>query len=158
MRRNEREVTNKEDIISIIGKCRVLHLAMVDDGKPYVETLNYGHIIKDHKLYLYFQCTNTGRVISIIKKNPQVAFEISYMKDLAKEDIPSSLATDYSSISGFGIAEILEDEKDISEGLESIIHHYGFSQKALSTDSKCRRSTIIKINVEEFTAKSNCNN
>ena len=34
MRRKDREVKDFDEIISILDKCKVLHLAMISEGKP----------------------------------------------------------------------------------------------------------------------------
>ena len=36
MRRSDREITDLGEILSIINDCKVIHLAMVDDGEPYL--------------------------------------------------------------------------------------------------------------------------
>ena len=42
MRRSDREITDLGEILSIINDCKVIHLAMVDDGEPYLLPLNFG--------------------------------------------------------------------------------------------------------------------
>ena len=42
MRRSNREITDLNEIISIINDCKVIHLAMLDDGEPYLLPLNFG--------------------------------------------------------------------------------------------------------------------
>ena len=36
MRRSDREITDLGEILSIINDCKVIHLAMFDDGEPYL--------------------------------------------------------------------------------------------------------------------------
>ena len=43
MRRSDREITDLGEILSIINDCKVIHLAMVDDGEPYLLPLNFGY-------------------------------------------------------------------------------------------------------------------
>ena len=42
MRRKDREIKNLDDIFSVVENCAVVHVAMVDDGRPYVVALNFG--------------------------------------------------------------------------------------------------------------------
>ena len=65
MHRNEREITDKKDIDDIIRRCRVCHLAMCDEGQPYVVPLNFGY----DGGFLYFHAAPEGRKIDIIKRN-----------------------------------------------------------------------------------------
>ena len=41
MRRKEREVTEINEIEKILLQCKTCHVAMVDDGMPYVVPLSY---------------------------------------------------------------------------------------------------------------------
>ena len=42
MRRREQEVTEQKEIIHILDTGKVLHLGLVDQGKPYIVPMNYG--------------------------------------------------------------------------------------------------------------------
>lgn len=54
LRRKDREVKDIEDINNIIKECKTCHIAMVDDGMPYVIPLSFGYEIIDDVLSLYF--------------------------------------------------------------------------------------------------------
>lgn len=47
MRRKDREIKNFDEIISVLEKCKVLHLAMISDGKPYSVPVNFGYIVRE---------------------------------------------------------------------------------------------------------------
>ena len=54
MRRKDREVTNINEIKKILLQCKTCHVAMVEDGMPYVVPLSYGYrILNDNLLELY---------------------------------------------------------------------------------------------------------
>ena len=38
--RREREVTDRDEMIEILKKCRILHLGLVDGDTPYVVPMN----------------------------------------------------------------------------------------------------------------------
>ena len=59
MRRNDREITDRRDIDEIIKRCRVCHLAMCDDGQPYVVPLNFGY---DGR-FLFFHTASEGIIV-----------------------------------------------------------------------------------------------
>lgn len=42
MRRTDREVAGETEIKAILDRAKVLHLGMVDGGRPYVVPLHYG--------------------------------------------------------------------------------------------------------------------
>ena len=53
MRRRDREVTELNEIIHILDSGKVLHLGLVDQGKPYIVPMNYGYAFEDGKLVFY---------------------------------------------------------------------------------------------------------
>ena len=72
MRRKDREVTDIHEIFKMIDNCPVIHIAMTDNGKPYVVALNFGYERQGDDLILYFHSAYEGRKIDILKKNPEV--------------------------------------------------------------------------------------
>ena len=46
MRRRDREVTELNEIIHILDSGKVLHLGLVDQGKPYIVPMNYGYVME----------------------------------------------------------------------------------------------------------------
>ena len=50
MRRRDREVTDLNEIIHILDSGKVLHLGLVDQGKPYIVPMNYGYVMENDKL------------------------------------------------------------------------------------------------------------
>ena len=53
MTRRDREITDMNDILFILDKCKFLHLGLVDGDEPYVVPLNYGYTMEDGKLTVY---------------------------------------------------------------------------------------------------------
>ena len=75
MRRSDREITDLNKIISIINDCKVIHLAMLDDGEPYLLPLNFGYTYEDGAFSFFCHSAREGRKLDILRKNPTVAFE-----------------------------------------------------------------------------------
>ena len=59
--RREREVTDINEILSILDKAKVLHLGLVDGDEPYVVPMNYGYVMEDGKLTVYLHGAKVGR-------------------------------------------------------------------------------------------------
>ena len=53
MRRRDREVTEHSEIMHILDSGKVLHLGLVDQGKPYIVPMNYGYVFEGEKLVFY---------------------------------------------------------------------------------------------------------
>lgn len=72
MRRRDREITDQSHLDEIFNTCTYLHLGLVDNGMPYVATMNYG-ITKDENdghYVIYLHGANEGRKPDVIKSTP----------------------------------------------------------------------------------------
>ena len=150
--RRELEVTDKQEMIEILDKCKIVHIAMVDDGEPYVVPLNYGYTMEEDQLTLYLHGALKGRKIDVMRKNPKVFFEMNC--DVVPFDgkIACQFGTSYSSIMGRGEAEILEDVEEKKAGLSLFMKgqtgmDFEFTDKMVSAVS------VIRIKVKDYTAK-----
>ncbi|MHB8064990.1 MAG: pyridoxamine 5'-phosphate oxidase family protein [Ruminiclostridium sp.] len=125
MRRKDREVSNTEEIKHIIEKCKVCHLAMVDRGQPYVVPLNFGYIIDENSLTLFFHSAKTGRKIDILSENNAVCFEMAFEGKLGYIEDPCNSGYYFESVQGFGHVEFIEDinEKCNALTLERLINN-----------------------------------
>ena len=72
MRRKEKEIKDRKEIISILQKAKICRIGLSENNKPYIVPMNFGY----KEGCLYFHCANEGRKIGIIKKNNNVCFEI----------------------------------------------------------------------------------
>ena len=109
MRRNEREVKDKNRILQILEECKVCRLAFSDDHAPYIVPLNFGYETDGNMLSLYFHCAKEGRKIELIKRSSAAAFETDFFRRLVTADQACGYTARYSSITGFGDVEILTD-------------------------------------------------
>ena len=76
MRRRDREVTDSNEIIHILDTGKVLHLGLVDQGKPYIVPMNYGYILEGDKLVFYLHGALEGRKLDIIRNNSDCCVQI----------------------------------------------------------------------------------
>ena len=54
MRRSDREIKDRDQIIEVIKKCDVCRLALNDGGYPYILPLNFGMEEKDGRSFCIF--------------------------------------------------------------------------------------------------------
>lgn len=152
MTRREREVTDQEEIITILDRCMVVHLAMVEDGKPYVVAMNYGYTMEDGKLTLYLHGAQQGRKLDILRANPDVYFEMECDVIPFRGKLACQCGTAYASVMGSGSARILEDLEERKAGLSAFMKtqtgkDFEFQERMISAVS------VIRVDVEEYTAK-----
>ena len=153
MRRKDREVTDVYEIMKIIDNCPVIHIAMTDNGKPYVVALNFGYERQGNDLILYFHSAYEGRKIDILKRNPEVFFQMECAGRviLGTPANPCGYGYSYDSVTGSGRVEFVEDEEEKVHGLNCLIRHAGKTNEdfcfpkemLLKTCVFCLRSTDI---------------
>lgn len=150
--RRELEVTDLGEIKKILDASKIVHVAMVDEGKPYMVTMNYGYTLEDGKLTLYLHGAHKGRKIDVMKANPDVFVEIECDIASFAGDLPCQYGMAYASIMGEGKAVMVEDVEEKMEAMSILMHsqtgkEFTFNERLVSI------VTVIRIDVEEFTAK-----
>ncbi len=74
--RRKIEVTNIIEILQIIEKAKVLHLALFDADYPYIVPLHYGYEYTEGILIFYMHCAKEGHKLDLIRSNPNVCIEV----------------------------------------------------------------------------------
>ena len=119
----KRDLTFKPELESIIGKCDVCNLAMVDEkGMPYVLPMNFGY--EDD--YVYFHSSRTGKKIDILKNNHNVciAFSSDHQLRWVNEEVACSWGMKYRSVLVYGKVEFIDDFDQKEEALKIIMNNY----------------------------------
>lgn len=122
MRRYEREITDQAELEAVLTKATVVHLAMVDEGRPYVVPMNFG--FADGCLYLHGE--NEGRKVSILRRNPAVCFNLFTDEAIIPGPDPTgcNFTSRYRSITGEGRVEFLDNDDARRRGLDILLAHY----------------------------------
>lgn len=152
MSRQDRLVTEKEELISIIDRCQVIHIGMHDGENIYVIPMNYGYTWENGALTFYLHGALEGKKIELLKKNGRVGFEVDCDHELVEGKLPCQFVFKFASVAGNGKAEIIEDPAEKIQAMERLMEHYSerefeFNERLLSIVS------MIRIRVEEFTGR-----
>ena len=67
IRRKEKAITERNEMISIIQTAEHITIAMCVDNEPYLVTLSHGYDQENH--CIYFHCAQEGKKIDILEKN-----------------------------------------------------------------------------------------
>lgn len=100
------DVLNNEQITNVISNNVVGRLGCHADGKTYVVPISYAY----DGDYIYFR-TFEGMKISMMRKNPEVCFQVDRMEDMA----------DWESVIIWGTFEELTDTKERKKGLKILL-------------------------------------
>ncbi len=155
MRRSDREITDRKEIMEIIGRCDVCRLAFNDDveGIPYILPLNFGYEEDaDGCVTLYFHGATEGYKYDVIARDPRAAFEMDCDHRLASNRERGYCTMEYSSVIGRGRIEIITDREQKIRALTILTDnyhakHFEYNPKAVD------RTTVMALKVEKMTAK-----
>ena len=110
MRRQNRQVTDKNEIHAIIDEIKVARLGMFDGKQVYVVPLNHGYELGEgDDIIFYLHCAKVGRKLEILKEHPDVCIELDGRHDLVTADEPCDHSYYYASLIGNGTVEFVED-------------------------------------------------
>ena len=152
MRRSDREITDLGEILSIINDCKVIHLAMVDDGEPYLLPLNFGYACEGGAFSFFCHSAREGRKLDILRKNPIVAFEMDCRGELQSADHACGYGYYYASVIGSGTAELIEGAEKL-DALSALMRHMAGREDTF-TEEQARGVAILAIRVRSLSAKA----
>ena len=149
MRRNDQEITDIAIIEGIIRKGQVCHLALSENGRPYIVPLCFGY--KDNNLYFHSACE--GKKLDILRKNNNVCFEIDIDHELVKSKEACGYNMKYQSVIGFGKATFIEDIDSKRNAFDIIMQNYSDGSFEYPVEAIKNTVIIIKVEIESMTGK-----
>ena len=152
MTRREKEVTDEKAILHILDTAQVVHLGLCVDNEPYIVPMNYGYTLEEAELTLYIHSSCKGKKWDMLRKNPNVFFEMECDLIPFAGDVACRYGMSYRSLMGRGQAEFVEDIAEKQLALSAIMkaqtgEDFSFEPKMTTI------VTIVKIKVSEYTAK-----
>ncbi len=156
MRRKDREIVGLEAIADIAGRCKVVRLAMVDEGHPYVVPVNFGSAVQNGHLTLYMHSVPEGRKIAILRTNSEVCFEMDCSVEvLRRGDTPCAWTTAYESVIGRVRVQFITSAAEKGAALEIIARANGFTGAIRYNEEALRQICVYKLVAAEVSGKRN---
>lgn len=150
MRRADRAVTEPKEIVKIMERCSVLHLAINTDGAPYILPVNFG--MEPDGMTLYIHGAKEGTKYGWIERDNRIGFEMELCHGLVMDEADHSCSVDYESVIGWGVAvEVTEDHEKV-HALKMLMKHYRQEDFPVNM-GPMPRTRIFRIQVQERTAK-----
>lgn len=152
MRRKDRCVEDKNEILAIIKKCEVCNLAFHDEEFPYIVPLNFGVAMNEDTFELYFHCARVGKKLDLLKVNNHVAFSMSCSHTLHIEEAACNSTMEFESVCGNGVLEELGDE-DKAKALNILMKQYSGRDDYTFPENELRAVAVLRLTVNEITGK-----
>lgn len=155
MRRNDREITDRDQMLAIMDGCASLCLAMKDPASevPYLVALNYGVESDDTKIDLYIHSALEGKKVLLLQTGTKVRFFLHRGHDLVYDEVKCSCTMNYESVSGIAQVEEMVDRDEKRHGLDVLMAHY-YPRETPPYDEKVIQMTrVYRLRVESISAK-----
>jgi nitroimidazol reductase NimA-like FMN-containing flavoprotein (pyridoxamine 5'-phosphate oxidase superfamily) len=145
-----RDITQTDELIDIIQRCKVCHVGFSDNNIPYVLGFNFG--FANNTIYLH--CAKEGHKLDILNRNPEVCVFFDTDHDLfsRNEEVACSWRMRYKSVMAWGRAEIVTGYEEKLEGLEIFMKQYSDRKFSFSRPS-VDNVNVIKIPVQKMTGR-----
>ena len=134
---------------SIISRCSVCRLGMVEGDRPYVIPLNFGY--RDKTVYIHTALS--GRKLDVIARNPNVCVEFDTGHELVKGAVSCKWTMHGESLMAEGRAELIKTAEAKRQALKIIMNHYGGEGDDIP-DTALSAVTILRIRLTGMTART----
>ncbi len=151
MRRIEKEISNREELIEILKSGKYTIISLCKENEPYIITLSYGYDESKHALY--FHCAKEGQKIDFIKANPHICGTV--IEDNGYED---GCGQAFRSIVFRGKMVIVEAFDEKKKGLDILINHLEkdpipIKNKFLKKENTYENLGMLRLDITDISGK-----
>jgi len=151
MRRVEKKISKKDDIISILKNGKYTIISMCKENEAYLVTLSYGY--DEIKNALYFHCAKEGQKIDFIKSNPFVCGTV--IEDRGYKD---GCGQAYRSVIFRGKMVIVEDLQEKKSGFDVLLNQLeddpdSIKNKFFEKDDPYENTGMLRLDITDISGK-----
>lgn len=145
------DITDMEQLESIIRRCQICHVGMVDGNRPYVLAFNFGY--EDQTIWLH--TAQEGKKIDVLRRNNRVCIEFDTDHKLfaRHEKVACSWRLAYRSVIVQGEALFVDDYEEKMKGLNIMMKNYSDREFKYSRPA-VDNIRMIKVPVASITGRS----
>jgi nitroimidazol reductase NimA-like FMN-containing flavoprotein (pyridoxamine 5'-phosphate oxidase superfamily) len=153
MRKGEREITEKNELIEILKNGKFVSIAMCRDNEPYVVTLSYGYDVT--KQVMYFHAAIKGLKLDFIRANPNVCATVIEDKGYVVDQCEQK----YRSVVLWGKMFVVEEIDEQKYGINVLLNHLEkdpvpIYKRNIPDDTKFKKVSILRMDIKEMTGKA----
>ncbi len=150
MRRADKAITDPGELHRILDEALVLHLGLVDDGRPYVVPLNFAR--EGDALWLH--CSSEGRKLRILRSRSEVCVEVEHLIEITSgPGACGDWTSHYESVIGFGTAAVVTGDDDRRQGLQTIMGKYSGRQDWEFSPETLAKTVVVRVSLDSLTGK-----
>lgn len=150
MRRADKAITDTGELHRILDEAPVLHLGLVDGGRPYVVPLNFA---RDGDA-LYVHCAADGRKLRCLVAQPEVCVEVERLLRVTSGPAAcGDWTSHYESVIGFGTAQVIAGDDQRRHGLQTIMAKYSGRRDWEFVPTTLAKTTVVRIALTSLSGK-----
>ncbi len=153
MRRSEREITQRDKLLELLDKCRVMHLGLTDGAAPYVVPLHFGWEEKEGEITLYFHSALEGRKMDCVRRNPSCFIAVTGDTRVIGSAEACGWTAAFESLMMEGEADILTSDEERKHGLDILMRHCGYRGEPRYNAPALAVTAVCRIRVKSITGK-----
>ena len=152
MTKREYPITDEQELRRILDSAKVLRLGIAVDNEPYIIPMNYGYTLENGQLKLFLHSAVKGNKLELLRKNPNVCFELDCDREPFEGRVACQYGLSYSAVSGRGRAVLIEDVAEKMEAMSILMKtqtgkDFTFNERLVSIVA------VIRLDVTGYTAK-----
>ena len=154
MRRKDREITDPAEIRGIIDASKLLHLALNDEGCPYVVPMHYGYEYIGALPVLYMHCASEGHRLDLIRRDPRACIELETDVEITSGgEVPCLYGCNFRSVIARGTVSVLPAGEEKLRALRLLMKHQTGRDFDI-TPQMAQTVQVLRFAAEELTAKA----
>jgi nitroimidazol reductase NimA-like FMN-containing flavoprotein (pyridoxamine 5'-phosphate oxidase superfamily) len=153
MRKANQEITDPKILEDILQKATIIRLAMIDNGMPYLLPFNFGY----NENCIYIHSAPAGKKLEVLRRNPQVCFEVEDETATVKGDIACRWSAIYRSIIGYGKVEFVIGFDKKQQALDIIMQQHGAPANMEFDPKEVEFVVVLKLKIDSMTGKQSSN-
>ena len=154
MRRTDREITDRSEMLRIVQSCDCCRLGFNEPGGAYILPLNFVAEDVDGQLTLFFHSATAGKKIDLVQAQPQVGFEMDTAHALLSADTACGHSYLYESVMGKGDISLLTRGEEKRAALMKIMEKYTGKADWDIPDAALASVAILRLTVTEWSCKA----
>ena len=154
MRRQEREVTDPQQIRALIAACACCRLGFYDEGEVYIVPLHFGYEERDGRRLFYFHGAREGRKMALIRQQPLVGFELDIHHAILEGDTACRYSAAFESIIGTGRVSLMEEREEKRRALRVLMRHQTGRDDWDFSDAMVDGTAVFRMDVQKLSCKA----
>lgn len=153
MRRKEREITDRAELLSIMDGCMVCRVALQDEEGLYIVPLSFGYALEGEELRLYFHSAKEGRKVRAIGQGAPAAFEMDEEFVLVPGETACTHGGRFCSIVGSGWIAPVEETSAKQRALEALMQHMTGEAWSITAE-QTKAVHVYELTVKQISGKA----